>query len=139
MSLSPSNEIPDGEHLFRYCKPSAFPEGQTEIPVSIFMDREMSCDWRRHRPDPNTSFHIEEGRSVVIVITVCDQIKNPRNPKSKGRLEPEWKQEVVHDPVSAEDDPNHGENFAHSLIKGLKKGPIVTAIKENSDWFDKNQ
>jgi hypothetical protein len=46
-----NNIIPDNEILFRYCKPDFFPEGQQEIPIPVFMDRngQLSCDWKKYR------------------------------------------------------------------------------------------
>lgn len=76
IGLSCGDEIPNGEFLFRYCHPKAFPIGQTEIPSGIFNDEELSCDWEKIRKDPLTSYHIKEGLSVVIKIKVCDEIKN---------------------------------------------------------------
>lgn len=126
------SEIPNGEILFKYIYPKALPEGQDDIPVSIFNDPELSCDWERFRNDPYTSFHIEEGKTTIIAITVSDDIKYPKNPKRKGQIVDAWKQDIIHDPVSEEDDPRHGENFAHSLIKGRKKLAVKEAIKDNS-------
>ncbi len=121
--------IPDGEILYRYAKPKAFPEGQTEIPVSIFNDPNLSCDWARYRPDPSSSFHTQIGNTVIVEITVCEEIKNPENPQRSGQIVPDWKQEVIHDPLTKEHDP-HGANEAHSLIKGKKKSAVVDAIKK---------
>jgi len=124
--------IPDGEILFKYVKPEAFPPGQTEVNAAIFQDGELSCDWKRYRFNPFTSKHISKGRSLVIAITVCDEIRNPRNPRNFGLLEPGWHQEIIHDPTTAENDPDFGPNEAHSLIKGKKKAAIIEAIKRNS-------
>lgn len=109
--------IPDGEILYRYAKPLAdfLPTGQTEIPISLFSDGELSCDWAKYRPDPKTSFHIDEGRTTIIAITVCDAIRNPRNPKNGGSIEEAWHQTIIHEPISAEEDAIHGENYAHSV------------------------
>jgi len=130
--LPTQTEIPDREILYRYCNPKIFPEDQTDIPTSIFYDREMSCDWERYRKDPFTSFHIEEGNTCVIQITVCDAIRNPTNPKRVGQKVPEWHQDIVHSPVTTEDDPRHGANQAHSLIRGLKKMAVREAIRDNA-------
>lgn len=127
--------IPDGEILFKYIHPNALPEGQEEIPKSIFTIQELSCDWARYRPNPYTSFHIDEGKEIVISITACDEIRRPRNPKRKGELVEAWFQDIIHDPVSAEEDPAHGANEAHSLIKGKKKGAVQEAIKDNSEFW----
>lgn len=126
------SEIPNGETLFKYVYPDALPKDQDDIPVSLFNVTELSVDWERYREDPMTSFHVEEGKSIVIAITVSDDIKNPKNPKRKGEIVEAWKQEVIHDPVTAEQDPAHGENLAHSLIRGKKKGAVVDAIKDNA-------
>ena len=133
MSCLPAlTEIPDGEILYKYCKPEIFPEGQNEIPASIFYDPEMSCDWERYQKDPFSSFHIPEGKTCVIQITVCDAIRNPTNPKRIGKVEPAWRQDIVHSPVTAEDDTVHGANEAHSLIRGKKRMPVLEAIKDNA-------
>lgn len=133
MSCSPAQtEIPDGEILYRYCNPQVFPKGQTDIPTSIFNDRELSCDWERYQKNPFSSFQIQEGKICVIQITVCDAIRNPTNPKRVGQVEPAWHQDIIHSPVTAEDDPVHGANQAHSLIRGSKKLPVVEAIRDNA-------
>lgn len=129
-------EIPDGEILFKYVHPAALPEDQKEIPKSIFNIPDLSCDWEEYRADPYTSFHIDEGKTIVISITVCDEIKRPRNPKREGQLVEAWFQDVIHDPVSEEDDPKHGANPAHSLISGKKKGAVQEAIKDNSEFYN---
>jgi hypothetical protein len=108
------------------------PEGQAEIPASIFNDRELSCDWERYRKDPFTSYHIKEGKICVIQITVCDAIRNPKNPKRVGQAVPDWRQDIIHSPITAEDDTVHGANEAHSLIRGLKKLPVLEAIRDNA-------
>jgi len=128
-------QIPDGEFLYRYCNPKIFPEGQIDIPTSIFYDREMSCDWEHYRKDPFTSYHIKEGNTCVIQITVCDAIRNPKNPKRIGQTVPAWRQDIIHSPVSEEDDPVHGANQAHSLIRGLKKMAVREAIRDNAQIY----
>lgn len=130
--------IPDNEILFRYAKPQAFPDGQEEIPTFIFQDKELSCDWSKYRQDPCTSFHLQEGKTVIICIKVCDDIRNPKNPKRSNIIETAWKQEIVYDPISITDDPVHGGNNAHSLIRGSKKGPVTIAIRSNSTFHNKS-
>jgi len=122
-------EIPNGEVLYRYAHPSAFPPGQEEIPSSIFNDTNLSCDWQKYREDPRTSPHIRAGRSLVIYINVCDEIKNPRN--QRGVVDA-WKQEVLHDPVTS--DASGGPNDAHSLIRGPKKSAVVSALRKHSSY-----
>ena len=129
--------IPDDEILFKYAKKEAFPSGQEEIPSSIFNDSELSCDWRRFRNNPLTSFHIAEGKTVVIAINVCDDIRNPKNPKRTGQIVEDWKQEIIYAPVTTEEDPKHGANDAHSLIKGKKKSAVIDAIRKNSKLIHK--
>jgi len=123
--------------LFRYAKPNAFPEGQSELPTGIFQDPNLSCDWKKFRMDPYSSFHIQEGKSVVVLINVCDDIRNPKNPKRKGEIVDDWKQEIFHDPITKEDDPIHGANGAHSLIRGKKKKAVVDALIANSDFYQR--
>jgi len=125
--------IPDGEKLYRYAKPEAFPPGQIELPDSIFNELELSCDWERYCSDPFQSYHISEGKTVVIQITVHEEIKYPTNPKRTGQRIKDWEQEVIHDPIAAEDDIIHGANEAHSLIKGTKKAAVKNAIRNNSE------
>ena len=82
--------------------------------------------------DPSESPHVRIGNKLVIEITVCDDIRNPKNPKSKGRLEPAWRQEIIHDPTS---EPVYGveyDNNSHSLIRGLKRKPVREALVANS-------
>lgn len=117
-------EIKNGEKLYRYAKPSAFPEGQKEIPTVIFNDRELSCDWERYQKAPEKSFHIAQGKEVVIEITVCEDIKNPTNPKRSGEIITDWKQDIIHDPSKS--------NKSHSLIKGKKKSAVTSVIRDNS-------
>lgn len=130
-------EIPDGEKLYRYYSPNALPEGQTEVPTGIFKDIELSCDWAKYRINPSTSYHYkEEGLTAVVEITVCEEIRNPTHPtKGRGKPVQEWHQDIIHDPVSEMQDPQHGANDAHSLIKGRKKIVICEAIASNSRWL----
>lgn len=130
-----ASEIPNGEILFRYCKPSAFPLDQEEIPSGIFNDPELSCDWQRYRINPLSSFHIAEGRTVIIAISICDEIRCPRNPKRRGQIVEAWRQKILHDPISIEQDQLHGANDAHSLIKGMKKLPVLEAIRAHSTKY----
>ncbi len=131
-------EIPDGEILFRFCRPEALPKDQVGVPPSIFNDPNLSCDWRRYRADPMTSFLIAEGQSVVVEIEVNDDIRNPGNPKRSGEIVPAWRQEIIHDPVSADMDPTHGENPAHSLIRGPKKKAVIDALMKHSRLYSAN-
>lgn len=124
--------IPDGEVLYKYLYPKAIPSGQTEIDPGMFCQKEMSCDWARIQKTPEKSFHIEEGKTIIASITVCEAIRNPRNPKNKGEIEPAWRQDIVHDPI--DEDPKNGANPSHSLIAGKKKGPVLAAIANNSTW-----
>jgi len=133
MPPSPGSAIPDCEVLYRWCRSDAFPKDQAEIAGSLFGDIELPCDWARFRPDPSTSFYVEEGRARVIAITVCDETKNPRNPKRVGEIVSAWKQRVIYDPIV---EPVHGPNDAHSLIKGRKKMAVRNAIVANSRWWD---
>lgn len=123
--------IPNGEVLFRYALPAAFPDGQIEIPSAVFIDINLSCDWERYRNDPTTSFHVAQGKRIVISINTCDEIRRPRNPRS---IEvPSAFQEIVHDPVT---DPGAlgGINDAHSLVRGNKKALAVAALQKHSTW-----
>lgn len=124
-------EIPDGEILYRYAFPQAFPEDQEEIPLSVFQDPELSCDWKKLRNDPRTStHHFEAGRTTIISILICSEIKFPCNPRAI-RV-PSAFQEVLHNPIL--DGEEFGPNEAHSLIKGRKKMEAVTALRKNSWW-----
>lgn len=69
----------------------------------------------------------------MIEISVCDEIKNPRNPKREGQIVPDWNQQVIYDPI---EDPVQGPNDAHSLIKGRKKMAVRNAIVANSIWWE---
>lgn len=126
--------IPNGEVLFRYVRPEAFPPGQIEIPDAIFNDKALSCDWKRFRPDPQSSKHVLHGKSVVVSITVCDGIRNPTNPKNSDKAEASWHQTIIHNPVTAEEEPVFGENPAHVLIRGKKKAAVRHQMKINSSW-----
>ena len=126
--------IPDNEILYRYAHPKAFIDGEENIPPSIFDDPELSCDWAKYQENPEKSYHIAEGKSRIIEILVCDDIRNPKNPKRTGQVVQEWQQDIIHKPVRAEDDPVHGENYSHSLIKGRKKQAVRDAIAKNSKF-----
>ncbi len=69
----------------------------------------------------------------MIEISVCDEIKNPRNLKRVGEIVSAWKQQVIYDPI---EDPVQGPNDAHSLIKGRKKMAVRNAIVANSIWWE---
>jgi hypothetical protein len=126
--------IPNNEFLFKYVNPSALPVDQEEIPYGIFEDKELSCDWEKYQKKPERSYHIKEGKNLIIKITVCDEIKYPCNPKRPTVKQQAWEQTVEHDPLAKGEDLMHPEieNIAHSLIKGLKRIHITTAIAENS-------
>ena len=132
--LSKGDEIPDGEFLFRYIDPDAIPKGQREVPEGIFNDRDLSCDWERIQKSPETSLHVEQGKTRLVIIEVCDAIRNPRNPKQARHAQPAWRQEIIYDPI--EDDPDFGPNLAHSLIRGRKKLLIRVALATHSTWRD---
>ncbi len=132
----PKSDIPDGEVLIKYCYPGAFPDGQTEIPVSLFDQIELSCDWKLFRADPRTSYHVSEGKNRIIEITVCDDIRSPKNPRRSGEVVQAWRQQIIYDPVSEKDDTIHGANLAHSLIIGRKKAAVKEAIVANAVWYD---
>ncbi len=134
--MTKNQTIPNGETLFRFVNPDSLPEDQEDLPIGIFNDNELSCDWKKLRPDPGTSFHISEGKTLVIAIEICDEIKNPENPKRLGEKVEAWKQDVIHDPISNEEDPIHGENEAHSLIRGRKKKAVVDAIRDHSTVYN---
>jgi len=125
-------DIPNGEILFRYANPAYFPPDQEEIPTSIFEDHDLSCDWELYQKAPQDSPHVTEGRSRLISIRVCDEIRNPTNPR--GVLKESAIQEILHDPLSENDD--FGPNESHSLIRGNKKKEATRAICRNSTWRD---
>jgi len=126
--------IPNNEFLFKYVRPSALPVDQEEIPHGIFEDKELSCDWERYQKNPERSYHIKEGKNLIIKITVCDEIKYPCNPKQPKQSQPAWEQKVEHDPLAKGEDLTHPEieNISHSLIKGLKRFHVTSAIADNS-------
>ena len=128
--------IPNGEYLYRYVNPAALPEDQIEIPYGIFQDqsKSLSCDWAAYQVEPENSIHIKEGKNVIVRIQVCEEIRNPYNPKQPKQLQPAWHQKIEHDPIDIGEDIFHPEiaNSSHSLISGLKKAPIAKAIAENS-------
>lgn len=74
----------------------------------------------------------------MVAIKVCDEIRNPRNPKRLGQIVEDWKQEIIYAPVSKEEDPKHGANLAHSLIKGKKKNAVTDIIRKNSHLIHKS-
>jgi len=126
--------INDGETLYRYACPNIFPDGQNELPLSIFNDPEMSCDWMKFQEEPEDSPQVLCGRNMIISITVCDEIRNPRNPKRQGQIVGAWLQQFLHAPVEAVVDDPFTPNKSHSLIKGKKKGAVITAIRNNSTY-----
>jgi hypothetical protein len=129
--------ISDGEFLYKYASPKSFPEDQKEVPFGIFVGIfEMSCDWERYQRMPERSFHIAEGKTIIIKISVCDAIKNPVNPRQTKHIMTEWKQEVFHDPVGKNEDARHPEgNISHSLIRGQKRQPVASIIAQNSTLY----
>ena len=129
--------IPNGESLYRYIKPESLPEDQTEIPFSIFEDKELSCDWAKVQTEPEKSYHVAEGKNLILQILVCDEIKFPCNPKQPKQKQESWEQKVVHDPIKKGEDLTHTEieNESHSLIQGLKRIHITTAIAQNTKVF----
>lgn len=123
--------IPIGETLYRYANSNAFPDDQKELPLSIFNDKELSCDWEKYQKHPEKSYHVNTlGFDTIVKIRVCDEILNPRNPKRDGQVVDAWKQKVIHAPIY--NDPSVGDNYAHSLIQGKKRGPVQEVIRANS-------
>lgn len=131
--------IPNGEILFKYIKPQSLPEDQIEIPFGIFEDESLSCDWELYQKEPEKSYHIREGKNIIIAITVCDDIKFPKNLKQSKQKVAEWEQKIIHDPIEKGEDKRHPDNanFSHSLIEGLKKKAITAAIANNSKIYKK--
>lgn len=128
------SHIDDGEILYRYADPVAFPTGQAELPISIFNDLDLSCDWEKLQAAPASSPHVANGRSMVVSIKVCDAIRNPTNPKRLGTKVPDWKQEVFHAPVLEKVGDPFTPNESHALIRGKKKGAVTSAIRDNSTF-----
>ena len=126
--------IPDGEFLYKYVKPETFPDDQTEIPFGIFIDETLSCDWAAYQKNPEYSFHVKEGKTVIVRISVCSEIRHPCNPERPTQKQPAWEQKIEHDPVEKGQDPSHPEveNLSHSLINGKKKNHVTKAIARNS-------
>lgn len=128
------SNILDGEVLYRYADPSVFPEGQTELPTSIFNDPDLSCDWQKLQLKPELSPHVANGRNMIVSIAICDGIRNPVNPKRSAQLVPDWKQDIVHDPLLAVQGNIFTPNPSHALIRGKKKGAVTTVIRDNANY-----
>lgn len=126
--------IVDGEVLYRYADPKVFPEGQTELPTSIFNDPDLSCDWQKIQCSPELSPHVTNGRNMIVSIAVCDSIRNPTNPKRSTQLVPDWAQDILHDPLPERQGDAFTPNPSHALIRGKKKGAVTTAIRDNSTY-----
>lgn len=127
--------IGDGEILYKYVVPGALPMGQNELPLSVFTEPDMSCDWMKYQENPDLSPHVLlNGKNMVISITVCDEIRNPRNPKRLGEVVNDWLQQFLHDPVEEISGDPFTPNKSHSLIKGKKKSAVTTAIRKNSTF-----
>lgn len=129
--------IANGEYLFKYVNPKFIPTGQTEIPYGIFEDANLSCDWEKYQKKPEKSFHVAEGKNLIIRIKVCDEIKFPCNPTQPRQKQPAWEQKVIHDPIHKGEDPRHPNvaNFSHSMIQGVKKIHVTKAIAQNSIFY----
>ena len=126
--------IPDQAILYRYVKPSVLPDGQSELPTSIFNDTELSCDWSAIQNQPENSLHVKSGKNLLVSIAVCDSIRNPTNPRRTGVVVPAWAQQIVHDPLEEKEGDPFTPNPAHSLIKGSKKGAVTDAIRNCSTY-----
>lgn len=130
--------IPNGEILYRYIKPGSFPDDQKEIPFTIFEDKNLSCDWAKYQLSPEESYHIKEGKNLIIQIYICEDIKFPSNPKRPlAKPIKEWEQKVVHVPQQKGEVLTHPEieNLSHSQIEGIKKIAITTVISQNSKRY----
>lgn len=133
--ILPNTEIPDKEILFRYCRPEALPPDQDELPFALFTDGELSCDWSLFQKTPESSYQVvSAGKKVIIAITICDEIRNPKNPPYIGEIQPTWKQSIYYDPV-LDDNEIGGKNIAHSVIKGKKKPQVQVIIRDNSTIY----
>lgn len=124
------NIIADGNILYRYVNPLALPVDQKEIPPAIFMDGELSCDWERYCEEPLKSIHVQQGKTIILVIHICEEI---RNPQINGQMDKSRHQDIFHDPV--ENDPGLHDNYAHSLIAGKKRNPVAENISENTEFY----
>lgn len=135
------DNIPNGEFLYKYVKPEIFPEGQDQMPHGIFEDQNesLSCDWASIQKAPEKSFHIAEGKNVIVRITVCDEIRYPCNPERPRHKQPAWEQKIEHDPIQLGEDPSHPQlaNLSHSVIIGKKKAHITKAIARNAIFYKK--
>lgn len=129
------NVINDGEKLYRYLKPEALPEGQNKIPSGLFLDKNLSCDWEKYQKEPENSIHVQQGKSLILEIKICDDIRNPKNPKNGNNVENTWKQEIIHEPLQHEQGNIFTPNESHSLIRGKKKPAVVDAIVNNSTFY----
>jgi hypothetical protein len=128
------SHIQDGEILYRYADSRVFPLGQAELPISIFNDPNLSCDWQRIQLAPASSPHVANGRNMIVSIAICDAIRNPTNPKRTSQLVPDWKQEILHDPLPLKVGDTYTPNPSHALIRGKKKGAVTTVIRDNSTY-----
>jgi hypothetical protein len=128
------SNIDDGQVLYRYADPAVFPKGQEELPISIFNDPNLSCDWQKIQDSPDSSPHVANGRSMVVSITICDEFRNPVNPKRTSQVVPEWKQEILHDPLEMKQNDPFTPNPPHALIRGKKKAAVTTGIRKNSTY-----
>lgn len=123
--------IPNNSILFRYINPSVLPIDQKEIPPAIFMNGELSCDWEEYCKEPQKSIHISQGKTCILVIEVCEDI---RNPAINGQKEQSRHQDIFHNPVK--DHPVFTDNIAHSLIAGKKRNPVAQNISESTEFYD---
>jgi hypothetical protein len=71
---------------------------------------------------------------MIVSIAVCDSIRNPTNPKRSTQLVPDWKQDILHDPLPAQQGDAFTPNPSHALIRGKKKGAVTTVIRDNSTY-----
>ncbi|MGL1892165.1 MAG: hypothetical protein OCD02_11105 [Spirochaetaceae bacterium] len=126
------SSIPDKEVLYRYVNPAVFPKDQELLPISIFNDKELSCDWKKIQTQPELSIHVTQGKNLIVSINICDDIRNPKNPKRVGEVVDPWKQTIIHDPLEDIEADPFTPNLSHALIKGKKKAAVTTAIRDNS-------
>jgi len=120
------DDIPDGEILFRYVKPPALPNGQTMIPLGLFKDPDLSCDWSKYQKSPQRSQHVVNyGRTVIIKITVCPDIRNPKD--NQGKIITALVQKIRYMPSQ--------KNTAHSTINGEKELVVRRAIADNAEFY----
>lgn len=130
--------VKDNTEVVLFANPDVFPDGQMELPSSMIEDGKLSCYTCLDKETLRKSPHVEQGKTRLAFINICDAVRNPVNPKNGNKMEKAWHQSIIRDPLKPEDfepESPFGKDELrshHAEIVGKKKLPVKDAIRANA-------